>query len=152
MPNFADSMDSITDPTTPTQATFHVVDRPRPDPIRITLPPKRRTFEDHWDTNDPDLVSLFSFLTGVVFSGTLALAWYFWPTPQALLYLTFLSLFHFLEYFITAKYKPEQVTLDCKFIRLSLLIASFSIQQWFEVYNGTASWRYRIRCGVVFLS
>jgi len=107
-------MDSITDATTPTQATFPVVDGPRPGPIRIKLPPKRRTFENRWDANDPDLVSLFSFFTGVVFSGTLALALYCWPTPQGWLYLAFLSLFHFLEYFITAKYKPDQVTLDCK--------------------------------------
>jgi len=121
-------MDSITDATTPTQTTFHIVDRPRPDPIVVKLPPKRRTFENRWDANDPDLVSLFSFLTGAVFSGTLALSLYCWPTPQGWLYLTFLSLFHFLEYFITAKYKSDQVTLDCKSNSLCWLIASFSIQ------------------------
>jgi len=32
--------------------------------------------------------------------------------PQGWIYITFLSLFHFLEYYITAKYKADTVTID----------------------------------------
>jgi len=57
-------------------------------------------------------VALFAFLTGVVLAGSLAGAWNNSATPQCWLYVSFLALFHFLEYFITAKYKPYEVTLD----------------------------------------
>jgi len=42
----------------------------------------------------------------------LACAYSFPTTPQCWLYISFLCFFHFMEYFVTAKYKPESVTLD----------------------------------------
>ena len=62
--------------------------------------------------NDSHLVALFSFLTGFVLAASLAGAWFNSTTPQCWLFISFLALFHFLEYFITAKYKPDEVTLD----------------------------------------
>src|SRR5277367_3864071 len=85
----------------------------RPIP-RVSSPSRPRTFQEYWSTNDSHLVALFSFLTGVVLAGSLAGAWYNSGTPQCWLYVSFLAIFHFLEYFITAKYKPYEVTLDGK--------------------------------------
>ena len=65
-----------------------------------------------WDSNDSHLVALFSFLVGIVLAGSIAGALLFPSTPQGWLYAAFLCIFHFLEYYITAKYKPFEVTLD----------------------------------------
>jgi len=89
--------------TTPTQQTAF----PRPSPV-VKPPPGRKL----WNTNEPHQVALFSFLLGIVFCGSLASAWHFSSTPQGWIYITFLSLFHFLEYYITAKYKADTVTID----------------------------------------
>lgn len=86
-----------------------------PRTVRITLPAGRKSFWEFWGTNESHLIALFSFLVGIVFSGSIALAVYSWQTPQCWLYITFLSLFHFLEYYITAKYKADTVTLDGTF-------------------------------------
>ena len=96
--------------STPTQRTT-IPYRPIP---RVFSPPRPRTFQEYWSTNDSHLVALFSFLTGVVLAGSLAGALYNSGTPQCWLYVSFLAIFHFLEYFITAKYKPYEVTLDGK--------------------------------------
>jgi fatty acid desaturase len=100
-------MSSSNGATTPTQSTFF----PKPAP-RVSFSPEHKSF---WSTNQAHIVALFSFLLGIAFAGSLAFAWYFSWTPQAWIYITFLSLFHFLEYFITAKYKPDVVTIDGTF-------------------------------------
>jgi len=80
--------------------------------VRISLPAQHKSFWEFWGTNESHLIALFSFVVGIVFTGSVALAVYTRETPQCWLYITFLCLFHFLEYYITAKYKAETVTLD----------------------------------------
>jgi protein-S-isoprenylcysteine O-methyltransferase len=89
--------------TTPTLQTAF----PRPSPMVKPLPGRKL-----WNTNEPHQVALFSFFLGIVFCGSLASAWHFSSMPQGWIYITFLSLFHFLEYYITAKYKADTVTID----------------------------------------
>jgi ABC-type microcin C transport system permease subunit YejE len=82
-----------------------------PDGPPRAFPPQRR-FRGFWATNDAHWVALISFLIGVVLSASLALAIVFNDRPQLFLHVSFLWLFHFLEYYVTAKYKPFEVTLD----------------------------------------
>jgi protein-S-isoprenylcysteine O-methyltransferase len=98
--------------TTPTLRTAI----PSPRVVRISLPPEHKSFWEFWGHNDSHLIALSAFLLGLVFSGTIAAALYFPTTPQCWLYITFLCIFHFLEYFITAKYKADTVTLDGIFL------------------------------------
>jgi hypothetical protein len=100
--------------TTPTQRTAVP---PRPA-VRTTLPAIPKRTPSIWDTNDSHLVALFSFLTGIVFAGSLAFAYRYRETPQGWLFLSFLCIFHFLEYYITAKHKPYEVTLDGSLFKL----------------------------------
>ena len=96
--------------TTPTQRTAVPI---APQVARVTLPTGQSVrFRSIWDSNDSHLVALFSFLVGIVLAGSIAGALLFPSTPQCWLYVTFLCVFHFLEYYITAKYKPFEVTLD----------------------------------------
>ena len=98
--------------TTPTQRRATPT---APQVVRVTLPPGRSVrIRNIWDSNDSHLVALLSFVIGIVFAGSIAGALSFPSTPQCWLYVTFLSIFHFLEYYITAKYKPFEVTLDGK--------------------------------------
>ena len=83
-----------------------------PRTVRISLPAQHKSFREFWGTNESHLIALFAFATGIVLSGSIALAVYARDTPQCWLYITFLCLFHFLEYYITAKYKADTVTLD----------------------------------------
>jgi hypothetical protein len=93
--------------TTPTRRTGI------PQVVRVTLPPGRSVRPRIiWDSNDSHLIALFSFLIGIVLAGSIAGALFFPSTLQCWLYITFLCIFHFLEYYITAKYKPFEVTLD----------------------------------------
>jgi len=80
--------------------------------VRISMPEQHKSFWEFWGTNESHLIALFSFALGIVFTGSIALAVWNRDTPQCWLYIGFLCLFHFLEYFITAKYKAETVTLD----------------------------------------
>jgi hypothetical protein len=66
-----------------------------------------------WERNDSHLVALVAFLTGIVLSASVALAIAHSNTPQCWLYVTALCFFHFMEYYVTAKYKPFEVNLDC---------------------------------------
>jgi hypothetical protein len=134
--------------TTPTQRTAI----PSPRVVRISLPSEHKSFWEYWGYNDSHLVALSAFLLGVVFSWTIAAALYFKSTPQCWLYMTFLCLFHFLEYFITAKYKPDTVTLDGTISYTALLMLSFLVQQWVSIFHCADFWSSRIRTGVVFLS
>src|SRR5437762_589972 len=91
--------------TTPTQRTVIPPSRP------VTLPPGRSVrLRGAWNSNDCHLVALISFFIGVVLAGSIAGALSFPSTPQCWLYVTFLCIFHFLEYYITAKYKASEVT------------------------------------------
>jgi hypothetical protein len=103
-----ETMSSANGATTPTQRTAFPPHRP------VGLPPRPR-YREFWSTNDSHTVALFSFLLGVVLASSVALAMLFPETPQCWLYIAFLCLFHFLEYYITAKYKPFEVTLDGEF-------------------------------------
>ncbi|SMN19632.1 similar to Saccharomyces cerevisiae YDR410C STE14 Farnesyl cysteine-carboxyl methyltransferase [Maudiozyma saulgeensis] len=61
--------------------------------------------------NEPDLISLTSFLLGIVFGLFVGLI----PTLKFKginFYIIALTLFHFLEYYITAKYNPRKVHSD----------------------------------------
>lgn len=98
--------------TTPTQRTETPPITNQPV-VYVTLPPGRSVrFRSMWNSNDSHLVALFAFLTGIGLSGSLTGAVIFSATPQCWLYVTSLCIFHFMEYFITAKYKPFEVTLD----------------------------------------
>jgi hypothetical protein len=86
----------------------------RPNVIRPLILGK--SYNEFWMSNEPHRVALVAFLTGTVLSGSVAVAICFPSTAQCWLYVSFLCIFHFLEYFITAKYKPSEVTLDCIFL------------------------------------
>jgi hypothetical protein len=102
--------------TTPTQRTSIP---PRPV-VHVSLPSDRpRRNRDIWSTNDAHLVALIAFLTGIVLAGSIAFALCHPSTPQCWLYVTFLCTFHFMEYYITAKYKPFDVTLHGNYDSLS---------------------------------
>ena len=114
--------------TTPTQRTAFP-----PPPVQPVVNgtlssggAKRR--RDMWSSNDSHIVALFAFLTGIVLAGSIAFALCFPSTPQCWLYVSFLCIFHFMEYYITAKYKPFEVTIDGKIRMLAMLICSVSIQ------------------------
>src|SRR5579859_5502291 len=104
--------------TTPTLRPSIPQPQPQPQPqspprtVRISPPAQHKSFWEFWGTNESHLIALFAFATGIVFSGSIALAVYARDTPQCWLYITCLCLFHFLEYYITAKYKADTVTLD----------------------------------------
>ena len=102
-------------PTIPQNTPVPVPDPAQPLPprtVRISLPEQHKSFWEFWGTNESHLIALFSFLLGIVFTASIALAVWKRDTPQCWLYIGFLCLFHFLEYFITAKYKADTVTLD----------------------------------------
>jgi len=106
-------MDHVNGDVTPTQTIT-----PQPIPKVVHIPPiapKRKSFHDRWGTNESDLIALYAFLLGVGFSASLGCALLLFPsTPQCYLYISFLCFFHFMEYYITAKYKSDTVTLDGK--------------------------------------
>jgi hypothetical protein len=107
-------MPHISGDITPTASTDSP---PLPRIVTLKLPPldppkRQRLALSRWDRNDPHLIALYAFLTGIVLAGSLALAIRFHSTPQGWLFLTFLAFFHFMEYYITAKYRPDTVTID----------------------------------------
>lgn len=108
MASTVETMASTNGSTTPTQRTA-VPSRPA---MHATLPPIPKRTPSVWSRNDSHLIALFSFLTGIVFAVSLAFAYNYRETPQGWLFLSFLCMFHFLEYYITAEHKPHEVTLD----------------------------------------
>lgn len=83
--------------------------RPVPHTVLSPIHPAERSI---WERNDSHLVAVFAFVTGIVYAASIALAIVHMTTPQCWLYVTSLAFFHFMEYYITAKYKPFDVTLD----------------------------------------
>jgi hypothetical protein len=98
--------------TTPTLLSTVPNGRPAPHTV---LSPIRRAEQYLWERNDSHLVALLSFATGIVLAASLALAIANPATPQGWMFVTALSFFHFMEYYVTAKYKPFEVTLDGMF-------------------------------------
>ena len=121
-------------------------------PVPVPVPhPTRTGWRRVWRSNDSHLVALTAFLTGGVLVASLAMAISNPKTPQCWLYLSMLSLFHFLEYFITAKYKPQEVCLDCIriWIILELIIAflynnglAYLLAQTFGVLEFLVEWYF----------
>jgi hypothetical protein len=107
----AERMELVNGDVTPTQQSVA-----QPLPKVIHIPPSvdkcGNIFDRRLGSNESHLVALYAFLTGVVFSASLACALFFPSTPQCWLYLAFLAFFHFMEYYITAQHKPDTVTLD----------------------------------------
>ncbi|KAK9455516.1 Isoprenylcysteine carboxyl methyltransferase family-domain-containing protein [Dipodascopsis uninucleata] len=64
----------------------------------------------------PDDVALTSLVLGAILSSSLILAFYI-PYHQLPLYVASLAIFHFLEYWITAKYNSDKVNIDSFLIR-----------------------------------
>jgi protein-S-isoprenylcysteine O-methyltransferase len=66
------------------------------------------------NTNSLPKISLTSYILGILsgLSITLSIHPFFKNFPYLTIYLFFISLFHFLEYFITAKYQPNRVNSD----------------------------------------
>lgn len=58
-------------------------------------------------------VALYSAILGTVFGGCLILALSFYSYSRLALYISFLCLFHFLEFLLTAIHHPSTVTIDC---------------------------------------
>jgi hypothetical protein len=110
-------------PPTPSPQPPHLT----PRTVRISLPQQHKSFWEFWGTNESHLIALFSFLLGILFCGSIALAVWARDTPQCWAYITFLCLFHFLEYFITAKYKSETVTLDGTSLPITPILSRSSI-------------------------
>jgi len=102
---------SATGTTTPTLRSTISSGHGRPVPHTV-LSPVRRAARSIWERNDSHLVALFAFSTGIVLAASVAMAIAHPSTPQAWLYVTAICFFHFMEYYVTAKYKPFEVTLD----------------------------------------
>ncbi|GMM38250.1 protein-S-isoprenylcysteine carboxyl O-methyltransferase [Saccharomycopsis crataegensis] len=73
--------------------------------------PKRLPPLANIKTNPPDLIAIQAAFLGVIFGVSLTLLFQvtFYPFP---LYLLALSVFHFMEFWITAKYNPAKVSAD----------------------------------------
>ena len=102
---------STTGSTTPTLRSTISNGHGRPVPHTV-LSPVRRAERSLWERNDSHLVALFAFVTGIVLAASIAMTIAHPSTPQGWLYVTAICFFHFMEYYITAKYKPFEVTLD----------------------------------------
>jgi hypothetical protein len=99
--------------TTPTPSTAALPNgHSRQLPTTVLPSPVARPDKSVWQRNDSHLVALYAFLTGIVLSASVALAIAHPNTPQCWLYVTALCFFHFMEYYVTAKYKSFEVTLD----------------------------------------